>query len=128
VQERYLIHPTNKDELRAMVNYLRRWVNDGRLIVHPRCEFLAACLKFGVWDKSPTKENPGFALSKKYGHYDALAAVIYLLRYIDERTNPVPPGLGLRREDALGFSDKPLGVTASTFKSITTRKRERATI
>jgi hypothetical protein len=78
--------PTNKDELHAMVNELRLWVKQGRVRVSPRCSHLLGCLRYGVWDEN-RKE---FARSSVYGHFDGLAALIYLVRNIDQHTNPVP--------------------------------------
>lgn len=97
VQEKYTVHPTTKDELHAMVNQARLWIGAGRLEVHPRCEYLIACLKHGIWDKN-RKE---FARSKKLGHYDGLAALIYLLRYVDEASNPIPATLNHSSQDLL---------------------------
>jgi hypothetical protein len=54
--------------------------------VSTRCKHLLGCLKYGVWDKN-RKE---FARSKAYGHYDHLAALIYLVRNLDRFTNPIP--------------------------------------
>lgn len=84
---------TTKDRLEAMVNEARMYVGAGRLAVHPRCEQLLGCLKFGVWDEKRKK----FARSDVYGHYDALAAVIYLLRNLDITTNPVPSSFGIKQ-------------------------------
>jgi hypothetical protein len=78
--------PTNKDSLHAMVNELRMWIKSGRLLIHPRCKNLIGCLEYGVWNKSKKE----FDRSKTYGHYDALAALIYLVRNIDVQTNPIP--------------------------------------
>lgn len=78
--------PTSKDELHAMVNELRLWVKSGRVKVSPRCEHLIGCLKYGVWDDNRKQ----FARSSVYGHFDGLAALIYLVRNIDQHTNPVP--------------------------------------
>lgn len=96
-QEGILVHAVSKDELQAMVNQTRLFIGAGRLEVHPRCTYLIACLTHGIWDKN-RKE---FARSKKYGHYDGLAALIYMMRYIDEETNPVPITHGFRQEDLL---------------------------
>lgn len=79
--------PTSKDSLAAMVNELRLWVQSGRLIVNPKCEQLIGCLKYGVYQDTKRKE---FGRSKSLGHYDALAALIYLVRNIDQHTNPIP--------------------------------------
>jgi len=83
--------PTNKTELRAMVNQVRLWVNQGRLVVDPSCKFLSGCLASGVW----TNNRKEFDRSLAFGHYDWLAALIYLVRNIDEVTNPIPVGAGL---------------------------------
>jgi len=78
--------PTLKDTLEAMVNEMRLWVGRGRLIVSPRCEQLIGCLKYGVWNDRRTE----WERSSVYGHFDALAALMYLLRNIDQATNPIP--------------------------------------
>ncbi len=80
--------PTDKGTLEEMVNTVRLMVADGKIIVHPRCKQLIGCLKYGVWDKKREK----FAESKVYGHFDALAALVYLVRNLDKNTNPIPPG------------------------------------
>jgi hypothetical protein len=78
---------TGKDSLEAMLNKVRTFVQQGRLIINPRCEMLIGCLKYGVF---VSKENRTFARSSVYGHYDHLAALVYLIRNLDEVTNPVP--------------------------------------
>lgn len=77
---------TTKESLEAMVNEVRMFVGSGRLIIHPRCKQLIGCLKYGVWDK----KRKEFARSKVYGHFDHLAGLIYLIRNLDQHTNPVP--------------------------------------
>jgi hypothetical protein len=79
---------TDKGLLEEMVNTLRLMVANGQIIVHPRCKQLIGCLKYGVWDKNRAK----FAQSKVYGHFDALAALIYLVRNLNKSTNPIPIG------------------------------------
>lgn len=78
--------PTNKDTLHAMVNEVRLWVKQGRLRVSPQCSHLLGCLKYGIW----TEKRDAFARSSVYGHFDGLAALIYLIRNIDQHTNPIP--------------------------------------
>jgi hypothetical protein len=88
----YALHfiATDKDQLLAMVNQVRVWVKAGRVIVHPRCAQLLGCLKYGIWNKNRDK----FERSVAYGHFDALAALVYLIRNIDVYTNPIPEQLG----------------------------------
>ncbi|MDE2099542.1 MAG: hypothetical protein KGL39_19980 [Patescibacteria group bacterium] len=78
--------PTHKDELAAMINELRLWVKAGRILVNPVCKELIGCLKNGIWDKNKKE----LARSKTYGHFDALMALVYLVRNIDTQTNPIP--------------------------------------
>lgn len=77
---------TDKDALEAMVNAVREMVAQGLIIVHPRCSNLIGCLRWGVWD---TKRK-GFDRSKKLGHFDSLAALIYLVRNLAKHSNPIP--------------------------------------
>lgn len=78
--------PTSKDELPAMINALRLWVQAGRILVNPACKETLGCLKNAIWDKHKKE----LARSKTYGHFDALMALVYLVRNIDTNTNPVP--------------------------------------
>lgn len=84
--------PTGKEALAAMVNEVRLMVADGRVIVHPRCQELIGCLTYGVYADGKRKE---FGRSKSFGHFDALAALVYLVRNLDTHTNPVPAAYGL---------------------------------
>jgi len=79
-------YATNKDSLDAMVNEVRILVGEGRLRVDPKCQKLIGGLKYGVFD-SKRKE---FARTTAYGHFDHLAALVYLIRNLDRQTNPVP--------------------------------------
>ncbi len=82
--------PTRKDELAAMVNLVREWIKDGRILVTRNCPELLGCLRNAIWDKKREK----LAKSKVYGHFDALMALVYLVRNIDNHTNPVPAHFG----------------------------------
>lgn len=83
--------PTNKEKLLEMVNEVRLWVEAGRIEVNPRCKELIACLHGGVWVKDRSgKVKHEFARSSRLGHYDGLAALVYLIRNIDQHTNPIP--------------------------------------
>lgn len=101
---------TDKAKLHEMVGELRVWVRLGRLRVHPRCKQLLGCLESGIWNLQRTE----FERSKVFGHYDALAALVYLVRNIDQYTNPIPdyvinphrlPVPGFKKQQALS----PLG-------------------
>lgn len=81
---------TSKISLEAMVNELRLMIGDGRIVIDPKCVNTIGCLKFGIWDKNRSM----FARSKAYGHYDALAALIYLVRNLPKHSNPIPADHG----------------------------------
>lgn len=81
---------TTKEALEAMVNEVRIMVTNGQIEVHPRCVQLIGCLKYGVWDSKRKK----FAKSSGFGHFDALAALIYLVRNLDKHCNPIPATYG----------------------------------
>lgn len=83
--------PTTKDTLSAMVNEARLWVSSGRVEVSKNCPELIACLQYGVYQD---EKRDKFGRSKALGHYDALAAFIYLVRNIDQHTNPIPHNYG----------------------------------
>lgn len=83
---------TNKENLDAMLNEVRLLVQACRLLVHPRCKLLIGCLKFGVWDS----KRKMFARSNVYGHYDHLAALVYLVRNLAQHSNPIPATHGFQ--------------------------------
>jgi len=85
--------PTDKDELPAMINEVRLMVKQGRILVHPDCKMLIGCLKYGIYNDKKKKRD--FARSKVYGHYDWLAALVYLVRNLDTYSNPIPKAYGL---------------------------------
>lgn len=94
--------PTDKGSLEEMVNTLKMMVRSGSIIVNSRCKQLIGCLKYGVWDKNRAK----FSRSQVYGHYDALAALIYLVRNLNKSTNPIPPDFQLKQDDQILFTFK----------------------
>ena len=78
--------PTTKTSLESMVNKVRIWVKNGRIRVSEKCTELLGCLGNGIW-----KENrKDFDRSSVFGHFDALAALIYLVRNVNESHNPIP--------------------------------------
>jgi hypothetical protein len=86
IQEELPFMPTDKDSLEAMINNLRLWFKDKRIVIHPRCQFLIGTLGSALWNE---KRND-FSRSKTFGHADAVAALMYGVRNIDVHTNPIP--------------------------------------
>lgn len=79
-------HSTSKDDLHAMINAVRIWIAQKRIEIDESCKFLIDSMKFGIWNENRTE----FGRSKTLGHYDAIAALMYLIRNIDEHTDPIP--------------------------------------
>ena len=79
-------HSTSKDTLHAMINQVRVWFAQGRIEIDESCRFLIDSLKYGTWNDTRTE----FGRSKTLGHFDAIAAIMYLIRNIDEHSNPIP--------------------------------------
>lgn len=77
---------TSKDSLDAMVNEVRVMVGQGKIKINPKCKKLIGCLKYGIWNNKRSE----FSRSSVYGHFDHLAALIYLVRNLDKSTNPIP--------------------------------------
>lgn len=77
---------TDKTALEAMVNAVREMVVRGQLVINPKCVNLLGCVRWGVWDQ----KRRGFDRSKKLGHFDTLAALIYLVRNLAKNSNPTP--------------------------------------
>lgn len=77
---------TDKEKLHEMVGELRVWVKAGRVRVHKRCKQTIGCFRSGIWND----KRDQFERSKVFGHYDAMAAVIYGVRNMDVWSNPIP--------------------------------------
>jgi hypothetical protein len=103
---------TDKGRLSEMVNATKILVQDEAIIVHPRCKQAKGCLKYGVWDKFRRE----FAESKVYGHFDALAALIYGVRNLDRVTNPIPPTFKTDPDNQIIFVREQISESARTLK------------
>lgn len=113
LQDLSLIHnihfiPTDKGRLSEMVNTTKILVQDEGILVHPDCKQTKGSLKYGIWDKN-RKE---FAQSKTYGHFDALAALIYGVRNLDRVTNPIPQNFKLDPDSHMIMIKKELSTGA----------------
>lgn len=66
------------------------------LVINPKCKYLMACLEGGRWKDKRIRQE--FAESKLLGHMDGLAALVYLIRNLDQG-NSVPHLLGIGSND-----------------------------
>lgn len=84
---------TKKDNKEAQINQLRLWVHQGKIKIHPRCKHLLYHLENAQWDKnrkSFKQLKDSLSGEIRGGHCDALDALIYLVRNINEGRNPFP--------------------------------------
>lgn len=86
-QHGLLFQPAQKDNREAAINNLRLRIQQGKIVIHPRCIHTLAHLDGAIWNSKRT----GFAESKTQGHWDALASLLYLDRTVQRGRNPYPP-------------------------------------
>ena len=84
---------TKKDNKEAQINQVRLWVHQGKIEIHERCTHLRYHLENAQWDKNrksfrQLKDTPNGDI--RGGHCDALDALIYLVRNMNEGRNPFP--------------------------------------
>jgi hypothetical protein len=111
---------TKKDEKRTAVNNLRIMLANEKILIDPRCKTLIRHLNNVKWSKSKKNE---FARSPDDGHYDAVDALIYLIRSINYTKNPYPPGYGLNMSDLYisnekKFKERNSSSTVDVYRSI----------
>ena len=80
---------TQKDDKEAAVNAMRLMVHGEKIEIHPRCKTLIAHLKYGIWNKTKRK----FDRSGEFGHFDAVDALVYIVRNLVRGRNPYPKNL-----------------------------------
>ena len=79
---------TEKHDKMAYMQRLREMISQKQIIIHPRCKTLISHMRSATWDK----QKKDFKRSPDKGHYDAVAALLYLSRNIDKTRNPYPNG------------------------------------
>lgn len=115
---------TSKDRLaEQMVQKVRDWVFDERIQFAPKAEFTLNSCMSAWWSKGKDK----FATSKIYGHYDHLAAVVYLIRNVNTNNDTLPrfaKGMNSYTHHIdVNYNNNQQNVTNS-LKNIFTRKRK----
>ncbi|GBF40696.1 hypothetical protein [Leptospira johnsonii] len=86
--------PVRKMDLESMVQQLRLRIQAGQIIIDPEgCPALIKQVKNGIWREG--KRNQEFARVQGFGHFDGIAALIYLNLMVDRHTNPIPENYGI---------------------------------
>lgn len=79
---------TEKHDKLTYMSHLREMIRSRQIVINPRCKRLITHMKGASWDK----QKKDFKRSPDNGHYDGVAALLYLSRNIDKTRNPYPAG------------------------------------
>lgn len=78
--------PAVKDDKDTAINTVRIAIRKRKIRIDPSCVTLIGHLEAGVWNKKRT----GYDWVPGFGHFDAIDALIYMRRHVDESHNPWP--------------------------------------
>ncbi len=89
--------PSRKDNKEAAINEVRIKVMNYQIVIHPRCKTLIYHMKYASWARKGEKSTQSsgykaFSRSADGGHFDAMDALIYLIRSVVYGKNPYPAG------------------------------------
>jgi hypothetical protein len=71
-----------------LINQMRVQLQQEKIIISPKCEVLIRHLKNGRWKDASAKDD--FARSPDDGHYDAIDALLYMVKSVNYNKNPFP--------------------------------------
>jgi len=77
-----------KDTPEQAVNQLRNAIEAKRILIHPRCVKLQAHLRAAIWKNELHKAFTW--QGGLFGHFDLVAALIYMWRNVNRSRNPAP--------------------------------------
>jgi hypothetical protein len=103
-----------KTDLAANINRVRIDLSEQRVIFHPRCTNTISQVRFATWDN----QRKSFARNSFGGHFDLVAALIYLAKHIDRVSNPIPPGWGWDQFNDFGFARSAKNTAITTLKHL----------
>lgn len=89
--------PTAKEDRDTAINQCDRMIpgygSAGKLAINPECRELLVQMPSAIWNKQRTD----FArnATKRHGHYDGVASLVYLSRNVVREEDPIPTGFGL---------------------------------
>lgn len=111
---RFSCRTPDKSDLQANVNRVRVDLANKAMIIHPRCTHLISQVRFATWDGTRTK----FSRNSSGGHWDLVAALVYLNKHIDRNSNPFPAGYGWDPYNDFGFNKSTVKPTHRTLLSM----------
>ncbi len=80
--------PTQKHDKITYISQLRTMIANKQVIISPKCVKLLEHIQLVTWNK----DKSDFKKSSDGGHYDGVAALLYLSRNIDRFRDPYPAG------------------------------------
>lgn len=115
--------PTRKDNKEAAINDVRIKIMNHQILIHPRCKTLIYHLKYATWARKTDKAISAsgyktFARSADGGHFDALDALIYLIRNVIYGKNPYPKGYDISHLDRQSDNNQYVRTTTKTTHQI----------
>ena len=91
--------PADKVDLLGNRVQIKELFFQNRLFVHPRCKFLLRDIDAAVWDAKKSDVGEIDYGQCTWGHFDAEAALRYLVRELGEMEDDAPEDNGLKRTD-----------------------------
>lgn len=80
-----------------LINQLRVMLQSEKIYINPRCTTVIQHLKNARWKDASAKDD--FARSPGLGHYDAVDALLYLIKSVNYTKNPYPVNYGRSVDD-----------------------------
>lgn len=82
----------DKDDSDAAINAMRKRIGNAQVLIHPRCTHLVDHLEHAIWNRNRTSYvRPED--TERYGHFDGVDMVKYMVRHVDWQRNPFPTAL-----------------------------------
>jgi len=111
---------TKKDNKEAQINHTNIMIINDQIEIHPRCRTLIAHCRYGIWNTARTQYHRTAAM----GHFDAVDALVYLVRNIDRSKNPAPDPFYSPHEVVWhGEQEEDASSTAGVLKTVFSRRR-----
>jgi hypothetical protein len=117
----YSVGPADNRDLDATVNALRIGTQRLRYRINPKCRQLIAHCRNATWNKQRT----GFERVEGFGHFDGVAALMYLMKHANIQMNPYPslPAEATTQDWVIPAPKQPMGAGGS---GVSLKRRRRA--
>lgn len=106
---------TKKDNKEAQINQTNLMILNDQIEIHPRCTTLIAHCRYGIWNTARTQ----YHRTASMGHFDAIDALVYLVRNIDRSRNP-DNGPEFNSDTMIWHGDQPESLDTTTAKVLNT--------